>query len=288
MAVAAIARFATLDEQSFWYDEAVTVGLSRWISATCSTGSPTASPRRRSTTLVAWLWAKVFGTGEVGLRSLSALCGTAFIPVIYAIGARAAGVRVGLVAAALAALNPLLVWYSQEARAYALLRPPRRAVVPVLHPAADRRPAPAHARAVGGRVGARARDALLRRVPRRDRGRLAARDRGEPAADRRRGGSAGRRRAGAASAAAPPALARPRRLHRQTPRSATGSRARRSSSSSASTRPARWSPRSWPACSSRSPSGSSGRRGDDRERRAALIGHRRRRYHCWRPRLCSR
>ena len=44
---------------------------------------------------VAWLWVKLFGTGEVGLRSLSALCGTAFVPVAYAIGTRAATVRVG-------------------------------------------------------------------------------------------------------------------------------------------------------------------------------------------------
>ena len=32
-------------------------------------------------------WAVVFGTGEVGLRSLSALLGTLTIPVVYAIGA---------------------------------------------------------------------------------------------------------------------------------------------------------------------------------------------------------
>ena len=30
--------------------------------------------------VLAWLWAKVFGTGEVGLRSLSAVCGTAICP----------------------------------------------------------------------------------------------------------------------------------------------------------------------------------------------------------------
>ena len=190
MALAAIARFATLDEQSFWYDEAVTVGLLEMDFGDMLDRIPESESTPPLYYAVAWLWAKVFGTGEVGLRSLSALCGTAFIPVIYAIGARAAGVRVGLVAAALAALNPrarLVLAGGAHVRA---ARPARRAVVPVLHPAADRRPAPAHARAVGGRVRARAGDALLRRVPRRDRGRLAARDRGEPAADRDRGGGA--------------------------------------------------------------------------------------------------
>ena len=187
MAVAAIARFATLDEQSYWYDEAVTVGLHpRWISATCSTGSPTASPRRRSTTLLAWLWAKVFGTGEVGLRSLSALCGTAFVPVVYAIGARAAErprrPRRRRARRAQPAARLVLAG-GARLRMLVLVS---RAVVPVLHPAADGRPASAHARALGGRVRARARHALLRRVPGRDRGCLAARHRGQPAADRGR------------------------------------------------------------------------------------------------------
>ena len=119
--VAAIARFATLDEQSFWYDEAVTVGLVEMGFGDMLGEIPDSESTPPLFYSLAWLWAKVFGTGEIGLRSLSALCGTAVIPVIYAIGARAAGVRVGLVAAAIAALNPVLVWYSQEARTYALL-----------------------------------------------------------------------------------------------------------------------------------------------------------------------
>jgi mannosyltransferase len=121
VAVAAIARFATLDEQSFWYDEAVTVGLVRMDFGDMLDRIPDSESTPPLYYAVAWLWAKLFGTGEVGLRSLSALFGTAFVPVVYAIGARAVGVRVGLVAAALAAVNPVLVWYSQEARVYALL-----------------------------------------------------------------------------------------------------------------------------------------------------------------------
>ena len=33
--------------------------------------------------VLAWGWAKAFGTGEVGLRSLSALFGAATVPVAY-------------------------------------------------------------------------------------------------------------------------------------------------------------------------------------------------------------
>ena len=121
VALAAIVRFATLDQQSYWYDESVTVELVRMPFGDMLDRIPESESTPPLYYIVAWLWAKVFGTGEIGLRSLSALCGTAFVAVAYAIGARAAGVRVGLVAAGLAAVNPLLVWYSQEARAYALL-----------------------------------------------------------------------------------------------------------------------------------------------------------------------
>ena len=71
--------------------------------------------------VVAWAWAKVFGTGEVDLRSLSALAGTAFVGVAYLTARKLVSERAGLIVAGLAAVSPLLVYYSQEARAYPLL-----------------------------------------------------------------------------------------------------------------------------------------------------------------------
>jgi uncharacterized membrane protein len=71
--------------------------------------------------LLAWVWAQAFGTGEAALRLLSALAGIATVPAMYLTGAKLSSRRVGLAAAALAACNPLLIWYSQEARSYALL-----------------------------------------------------------------------------------------------------------------------------------------------------------------------
>ena len=55
------------------------------------------------------------------MRSFSALAGTLTVPVVFLIGARLAGRAAGLVAAMLVAVHPLMVWYGQEARAYALL-----------------------------------------------------------------------------------------------------------------------------------------------------------------------
>jgi 4-amino-4-deoxy-L-arabinose transferase-like glycosyltransferase len=121
VALGAALRFATLDLQSYWYDEAITVGIVRMDFH----GMLSAIYRHESTPplyyVLAWIWCKVFGTGEVGLRSLSALFGTASIPVFYAAARELVSRQVGLAVAALAALNPLLVWYSQEGRAYALL-----------------------------------------------------------------------------------------------------------------------------------------------------------------------
>ena len=67
-----------------------------------------------------WAITRVLGTGAVALRLLSALAGVATVPVAWAIGRELSGTRAALAAAAFTAVNPLFVWYSQEARAYSL------------------------------------------------------------------------------------------------------------------------------------------------------------------------
>ena len=59
------------------------------------------------------------GTSEVALRLPSALFGIALVPVAFAIGRRLGGQRAAVALAALVAVHPLLVYYSQEARGYA-------------------------------------------------------------------------------------------------------------------------------------------------------------------------
>ena len=114
-------RFATLDAQSLWYDEAVTARLLGASLGAMLEAIPDSESTPPLYYVLGWLWAQLFGTGEAGLRSLPALLGTATIPVAWALGRRLAGDRAGLAAAALIAVNPMLVWFSQEARAYALL-----------------------------------------------------------------------------------------------------------------------------------------------------------------------
>jgi mannosyltransferase len=119
--LAAVLRFTTLTSQSFWLDEAQAVHeLHLSFGGMLSAWSATEwNPPLYL--LIAWPWAKVFGTGEFGLRSLSALLGTAVIPITYLCGRELVSRRAGLAAGALAALSPFMIWYSQEAREYMLL-----------------------------------------------------------------------------------------------------------------------------------------------------------------------
>jgi len=66
-------------------------------------------------------WLPRAGFSELSLRFFSVLFGTATIALIYAIGKRMFDARVGALAAALAALAPFAVHYSQEVRMYALV-----------------------------------------------------------------------------------------------------------------------------------------------------------------------
>lgn len=120
-AIGAALRFATIDLQSFWLDELVTVSLldRGFGDLLGQVGETEATPYLYY--VLVWPWSRAFGLGESGLRSLSALVGTVTIPVAYGAGAVLASRRVGLIAAAFVAVHPLLVWYSQEARSYSLV-----------------------------------------------------------------------------------------------------------------------------------------------------------------------
>jgi len=119
--VAAAVRFATLGLQSYHHDEVVTADrllIGSFSHTMDAVGYSESAPPLYYA--LAWLWTQVAGTAEFGLRSLSALAGVLTVPVAYWIGVELRGRRTGLVAAALVAVNPMLVWYSQEARAYSL------------------------------------------------------------------------------------------------------------------------------------------------------------------------
>jgi mannosyltransferase len=114
-------RFLTLDTQSFELDESVTVALLHHSFSGMLGTIPETETTPPLYYVLAWLWTRAFGVNEIGLRSLSALLGTAMIPLAYTTGRRLISANAGLIAAGLTAVSPWLLWYSQEARAYALL-----------------------------------------------------------------------------------------------------------------------------------------------------------------------
>ena len=65
-----------------------------------------------------WLTIRAFGHSEFAVRLPSLIAGTLVIPVLYELGRELYDRRTGLLAAAFAAVSPLLIWYSQEVRMY--------------------------------------------------------------------------------------------------------------------------------------------------------------------------
>jgi hypothetical protein len=119
--LAVFLRFYRIGHQGFWFDEANASNDMRFTPGQMLGLLPQNQTTPPLYYLVGWVWARVFGFSEVPLRSLSALAGVATVPLAYVIGRRIISQRAGLIVAALAACNPFLIWYSQEARPYEML-----------------------------------------------------------------------------------------------------------------------------------------------------------------------
>ncbi len=116
-------RFDRIGDQSYWYDEVVTVsvahtaGIPQFFDALKKLDA-TRAPLHP---LVLSAWIRMFGESEATTRTLSAFCGLITIGLIFAIARRLGGQKAGWWAAVFAALSPLLVQYDRETRMYSLL-----------------------------------------------------------------------------------------------------------------------------------------------------------------------
>ena len=166
VAMGAAVRFVGIGTQSLWYDEVAT----RIVITTHLSDTFTAIRVREGTPPLYFAfmsaWIRVFGDGDATLRAFSAVVGTLAIPVVY-LAALEFGLswRVARIAAVLIAVNPFLVWYSQEARAYSLLVF-FAALMLLTLARAQRTGTTRDALMVRYRLGAGARHPLLRSVPR--------------------------------------------------------------------------------------------------------------------------
>ncbi len=118
--VGAYLRLTLLNQQSLWFDEAdVVVRAQRSLPVVLKTFI---QPGENGPlyNLLLHFWIQIFGPSETSVRMPSALAGLLTIPVIYFVGWRTLGKRVGLFAAGLLAISPYHVWYSQEAKMYSI------------------------------------------------------------------------------------------------------------------------------------------------------------------------
>jgi 4-amino-4-deoxy-L-arabinose transferase-like glycosyltransferase len=114
-------RFLGLSDRSLWFDEAFGVSL-----RTASVSQLAGFIRFHDTHPPLYYvllkgWTRLFGSGEIAVRSLSALCGLLMVPLLYVFARRLADRGVALAAAAVLAGSAFAVHAAQEARMYPLL-----------------------------------------------------------------------------------------------------------------------------------------------------------------------
>lgn len=119
--LALLVRFAWITHQSLWYDEIVSLTLVKqpFFSMLHDIARTESTPPVYY--VVLWVWVRIFGTTALAVRSLSALIGVAAVVVIYLAAHARFSRGAAFVAGAIAATDPMLIWYSQETRSYALV-----------------------------------------------------------------------------------------------------------------------------------------------------------------------
>lgn len=107
--------------QSLWLDEAINVlAVKSYSLFDLITQYARADFHPPGWFIILWFWGKIFGYSEIIVRLPSVIFGVITIYVTYLIGKKLVSKNLGLIAALLIGVNPLHLYYSQEARMYAL------------------------------------------------------------------------------------------------------------------------------------------------------------------------
>jgi hypothetical protein len=106
--------------RSLWLDEATSVAQAKMSFGAMLTSLRTIDVQPPLHDALLWVLTHAFGDSAAIVRAPSLLAGTLLIPLLYALGRDIWDRRTGLISATLASGAPFLIWYSQEARMYAL------------------------------------------------------------------------------------------------------------------------------------------------------------------------
>ncbi|MFN0009475.1 MAG: glycosyltransferase family 39 protein [Planctomycetota bacterium] len=113
-------RVLGVGRESLWFDEAMTVTMARDSFGAVLDHVAAQESHPPLYFWLVWAWMELFGGAELPARSLSVVCGTLAIVPAHFIARRIFDRRVANLAALLVATAPILVYYSQEARPYAV------------------------------------------------------------------------------------------------------------------------------------------------------------------------
>lgn len=122
--LAYLVRAYHLDFFSFWIDEALTPLRTGQSPLDIIAGHTFIQEAVSQDThpplyyLFVYITRVLWGTSDYAFRYFSLLWGVALVPLLFQFGRRLFGSSAGLIAALLLAVNPLQVWYGQEARMY--------------------------------------------------------------------------------------------------------------------------------------------------------------------------
>jgi hypothetical protein len=120
VALAAVVRLRGLASEGLWLDEAISVQWTRLdVAGVVRATAADVHPPLYAILLHGWV--RALGDSDAAVRALSVVLGVAAVAVMAGVGARLWGADSGLAAALLLACSPYHVYYSQEARSYALL-----------------------------------------------------------------------------------------------------------------------------------------------------------------------
>ena len=104
--------------RGIWLDEAITIHQARLSLHDLFQNLYNGDRQPPLYHLTLWATIRAFGHGEAAVRLPSLIAGTLLIPALYELARELYDRRTGLIAAAFAAVSPVLIWYSQEVRMY--------------------------------------------------------------------------------------------------------------------------------------------------------------------------
>jgi 4-amino-4-deoxy-L-arabinose transferase-like glycosyltransferase len=120
-------RIHQLDSMSFWLDEGLTPLRSAYSITEILSNRITIQQGVTKDThpalhyLLIHFSRRLLGESDFAYRFPSALAGILLVPLLFQLSRRIDDFKVAIIAAVLAAVNPLQIWYAQEARMYTLL-----------------------------------------------------------------------------------------------------------------------------------------------------------------------